>query len=60
MDDMTNHLIPLCFRVEREKSQGTDSSKVSSCLKTAEEVKAHLETQLKQQRLAAQQVGRSD
>nr|XP_033945867.1 nucleosome-remodeling factor subunit BPTF-like isoform X1 [Pseudochaenichthys georgianus] len=41
-------------RLEREKTQGVDSSK-SSTLKTAEEVKAHLENQLKQARLAAQQ-----
>ncbi|KAG7216183.1 hypothetical protein INR49_029032 [Caranx melampygus] len=39
-------------RVEREKSQGIDPSKT---LKTAEDVKAHLENQLKQARLAAQQ-----
>lgn len=43
-------------RVEREKSQGLDPSKTSGTLKTAEEVKAHLENQLKQARLAAQQV----
>ncbi|KAK5856778.1 hypothetical protein PBY51_008349 [Eleginops maclovinus] len=42
-------------RLEREKSQGIDSSKSGSTLKTAEEVKAHLENQLKQARLAAQQ-----
>lgn len=42
------------YRVEREKSQGIDPSKA---LKTAEDVKAHLENQLKQARLAAQQVG---
>ncbi|KAK2833852.1 hypothetical protein Q5P01_017741 [Channa striata] len=42
-------------RVEREKSQGLDPSKTGSSLKTAEEVKAHLENQLKQARLAAQQ-----
>ncbi|KAA8585648.1 hypothetical protein FQN60_004342 [Etheostoma spectabile] len=42
-------------RVEREKSQGIDSSKTGSSLKTAEDVKAHLESQLKQARLAAQQ-----
>lgn len=45
------------YRVERDKSQGIDSSKTGSTLKTAEEVKAHLENQLKQARLAAQQVG---
>lgn len=45
-----------CHRLEREKSQGGDPSKTSSSLKTAEEVKAHLENQLKQARLAAQQV----
>ncbi|XP_062874525.1 nucleosome-remodeling factor subunit BPTF isoform X2 [Trichomycterus rosablanca] len=39
-------------RVEREKTQAADPPKV---LKSAEEVKAHLEAQLKQQRLAAQQ-----
>lgn len=44
-------------RVEREKSQGLDPSKTGSTLKTAEDVKAHLENQLKQARLAAQQVG---
>lgn len=43
-------------RVEREKSQGLDPSKTGSTLKTAEDVKAHLENQLKQARLAAQQV----
>lgn len=42
--------------MEREKSQGLDPSKTSISLKTAEDVKAHLETQLKQARLAAQQV----
>ncbi|TMS15379.1 Nucleosome-remodeling factor subunit BPTF [Larimichthys crocea] len=42
-------------RVEREKSQGLDPSKTGSTLKTAEDVKAHLENQLKQARLAAQQ-----
>uniref|UniRef100_A0A3B3WVM8 Bromodomain PHD finger transcription factor n=1 Tax=Poecilia mexicana TaxID=48701 RepID=A0A3B3WVM8_9TELE len=42
-------------RVEREKSQGLDPSKTGGTLKTAEEVKAHLENQLKQARLAAQQ-----
>ncbi|XP_041856528.1 nucleosome-remodeling factor subunit BPTF isoform X7 [Melanotaenia boesemani] len=42
-------------RVERDKSQGVDPSKAGSALKTAEEVKAHLENQLKQARLAAQQ-----
>ncbi|XP_058266792.1 nucleosome-remodeling factor subunit BPTF isoform X2 [Hemibagrus wyckioides] len=41
-------------RVEREKAQATDPSKVT-VQKTAEEVKAQLEAQLKQQRLAAQQ-----
>ncbi|XP_028310256.1 nucleosome-remodeling factor subunit BPTF isoform X2 [Gouania willdenowi] len=41
-------------RVEREKSQGADSKGVTS-LKTAEDVKSHLENQLKQARLAAQQ-----
>ncbi|XP_053530358.1 nucleosome-remodeling factor subunit BPTF isoform X4 [Ictalurus punctatus] len=41
-------------RVEREKAQATDPTKVS-VQKTAEEVKAQLEAQLKQQRLAAQQ-----
>lgn len=43
------------YRVEREKAQASDPSKVS-VQKTAEEVKAQLEAQLKQQRLAAQQV----
>lgn len=47
---------PWFSRVEREKSQGLDPSKTSGTLKTAEEVKAHLENQLKQARLAAQQV----
>uniref|UniRef100_G3NV03 Bromodomain PHD finger transcription factor n=1 Tax=Gasterosteus aculeatus aculeatus TaxID=481459 RepID=G3NV03_GASAC len=42
-------------RLEREKSQGIDPSKSGGSLKTAEEVKAHLENQLKQARLAAQQ-----
>ncbi|XP_054615497.1 nucleosome-remodeling factor subunit BPTF isoform X2 [Dunckerocampus dactyliophorus] len=42
-------------KLEREKSQGLDSSKTSSALKTSEDVKAHLENQLKQARLAAQQ-----
>ncbi|XP_061568415.1 nucleosome-remodeling factor subunit BPTF isoform X2 [Cololabis saira] len=42
-------------RLEREKSQGSDSSKTGSTLRTAEEVKAHLENQLKQARLASQQ-----
>ncbi|XP_067334267.1 nucleosome-remodeling factor subunit BPTF-like isoform X4 [Channa argus] len=42
-------------RVERDRSQGVDPSKAGSTLKTAEEVKAHLENQLKQARLAAQQ-----
>ncbi|KAJ7992762.1 hypothetical protein DPEC_G00282040 [Dallia pectoralis] len=42
-------------RVEKEKSQAGDPVKVSRTLKTAEEVKAQLEAQLKQQRLAAQQ-----
>ncbi len=42
-------------RVEREKSQAADPTKVSA-QKKAEEVKAQLEAQLKQQRLAAQQV----
>uniref|UniRef100_A0A3P8ZSC3 Bromodomain PHD finger transcription factor n=1 Tax=Esox lucius TaxID=8010 RepID=A0A3P8ZSC3_ESOLU len=42
-------------RVEREKAQAADQVKVSRTLKTAEEVKAQLEAQLKQQRLAAQQ-----
>lgn len=46
-------------RLEREKSQGIDSSKTSSSLKTSEDVKAHLENQLKQARMAAQQVGGS-
>ncbi|KAK3520498.1 hypothetical protein QTP70_024113 [Hemibagrus guttatus] len=41
-------------RVEREKAQAADPSKVT-VQKTAEEVKAQLEAQLKQQRLAAQQ-----
>ncbi|XP_026772306.3 nucleosome-remodeling factor subunit BPTF isoform X2 [Pangasianodon hypophthalmus] len=41
-------------RVEREKAQAADPTKVS-VQKTAEEVKAQLEAQLKQQRLAAQQ-----
>lgn len=52
-------LIPLfvrCYRVEREKAQGLDPSKTGATLKTAEDVKAHLENQLKQARLAAQQV----
>lgn len=44
------------YRLEREKSQGIDPSKSGGSLKTAEEVKAHLENQLKQARLAAQQV----
>lgn len=43
-------------RVEREKAQAADPTKVS-VQKKAEEVKAQLEAQLKQQRLAAQQVG---
>ena len=47
----------LIYRVEREKSQGLDPSKSCSSLKTPEDVKAHLENQLKQARLAAQQVG---
>lgn len=51
------HLFHWCYRVERERSQGIDPSKTSSSLKTAEDVKAHLENQLKQARLAAQQVG---
>ncbi|KAK7939046.1 hypothetical protein WMY93_002372 [Mugilogobius chulae] len=42
-------------RVEREKAQGADPSKIGASLKTVEEVKAHLENQLKQARLAAQQ-----
>nr|XP_057905963.1 nucleosome-remodeling factor subunit BPTF isoform X2 [Doryrhamphus excisus] len=42
-------------KLEREKSQGLDSSKTSSTLKTSEDVKAHLENQLKQARLASQQ-----
>lgn len=50
------HIFP-GIRLEREKSQGLDPSKTGSSLKTAEEVKAHLENQLKQARLAAQQVG---
>ncbi|XP_028841300.1 nucleosome-remodeling factor subunit BPTF isoform X3 [Denticeps clupeoides] len=41
-------------RVEREKAQSADQAKVS-VQKKAEEVKAQLEAQLKQQRLAAQQ-----
>ncbi|MCI4385155.1 hypothetical protein PGIGA_G00047100 [Pangasianodon gigas] len=41
-------------RVEREKAQAADPTKVN-VQKTAEEVKAQLEAQLKQQRLAAQQ-----
>ncbi|XP_050959277.1 LOW QUALITY PROTEIN: nucleosome-remodeling factor subunit BPTF [Labeo rohita] len=41
-------------RVEREKAQAADPTKVS-VQKKAEEVKAQLEAQLKQQRLAAQQ-----
>ncbi|CDQ89573.1 unnamed protein product [Oncorhynchus mykiss] len=45
---------------EREKAQAADQAKVSRTLKTAEEAKAQLEAQLKHQRLAAQQVGRSD
>lgn len=51
------HLFAWCCRVEREKSQGIDPSKSSNTLRTAEDVKAHLENQLKQARLAAQQVG---
>lgn len=51
------HPDPRCYRLEREKSQGVDSSKTGGALRTAEEVKAHLENQLKQARLAAQQVG---
>jgi len=43
--------------VEKEKSQGGDPSKMGGSLKTPEDVKAHLESQLKQARLAAQQVG---
>lgn len=43
-------------RVEREKAQAADPTKVS-VQKKAEEVKAQLEAQLKHQRLAAQQVG---
>ena len=43
--------------MEREKSQGIDPSKTGNTLRTAEDVKAHLENQLKQARLAAQQVG---
>lgn len=50
-------LMVFFFRVEREKAQASDPSKVS-VQKTAEEVKAQLESQLKQQRLAAQQVGK--
>ncbi|RXN20067.1 nucleosome-remodeling factor subunit BPTF-like protein [Labeo rohita] len=42
-------------RVEREKAQAADPTKVS-VQKKAEEVKAQLEAQLKQQRLAAQQL----
>ena len=42
--------------MEKEKSQGGDPSKMGGSLKTAEDVKAHLEAQLKQARLAAQQV----
>lgn len=42
--------------MEREKSQGLDPLKSVSSLKTAEDVKAHLENQLRQARLAAQQV----
>ncbi|XP_065108949.1 nucleosome-remodeling factor subunit BPTF isoform X5 [Paramisgurnus dabryanus] len=41
-------------RVEREKAQASDPTKVS-VQKKAEEIKAQLENQLKQQRLAAQQ-----
>ncbi|XP_037544827.1 nucleosome-remodeling factor subunit BPTF [Nematolebias whitei] len=42
-------------RLEREKTQGLEPAKTSSTLKTVEEVKAHLDNQLKQARLAAQQ-----
>lgn len=42
--------------MEKEKLQGTDSPKTVSALKTAEDVKTHLENQLKQTRMAAQQV----
>lgn len=42
--------------MERDKTQGLDPSKTTNSLKTAEDVKAHLENQLKQARLAAQQV----
>lgn len=44
------------YRLEREKSQGIDPLKSVSTLKTAEDVKAHLENQLRQARQAAQQV----
>lgn len=43
--------------MERDKTQGLDPSKTTNSLRTAEDVKAHLENQLKQARLAAQQVG---
>ncbi len=51
----TDFLTFWLHRVEREKSQAADPTKVSA-QKKAEEVKAQLEAQLKQQRLAAQQV----
>lgn len=55
----SNYLIyvSLNYRLEREKSQGLDPLKSVSTLKTAEDVKAHLENQLRQARQAAQQVG---
>ncbi|XP_051905887.1 nucleosome-remodeling factor subunit BPTF isoform X1 [Hippocampus zosterae] len=42
-------------KMEKEKLQGTDSPKTVSALKSAEDVKTHLENQLKQTRMAAQQ-----
>lgn len=45
--------------MDREKVSAADQAKVS-VQKKAEEYKANLEAQLKQQRLAAQQVGRPD
>lgn len=52
-----NFLFGVFGRVEKEKAQAVEQQAKVSEQKKAEEFKAQMEAQLKQQRLAAQQVG---
>lgn len=53
----SNFSLHLFGRVEKEKAQAVEQQAKVSEQKKAEEFKAQMEAQLKQQRLAAQQVG---